>query len=81
MHFRNGADTQRLHQSPQALCIVNTRRHARELYERMADAEGAAHLTTLMCARHRREKLDKDCCFDAMIGLRPLALARGSRAT
>ena len=49
---------QRLHQSPQALCIVNTRRHARELYERMADAEGAAHLTTLMCARHRREKLD-----------------------
>ena len=49
---------QRLHQSPQALCIVNTRRHARELYECMADAEGAAHLTTLMCARHRREKLD-----------------------
>ena len=48
----------RLHESPQALCIVNTRRHARELYERMADAEGAAHLTTLMCARHRREKLD-----------------------
>ena len=49
---------ERLHKSPQALCIVNTRRHARELYERMADAEGAAHLTTLMCARHRREKLD-----------------------
>ena len=24
----------------------------------MAGAEGAAHLTTLMCARHRREKLD-----------------------
>ena len=49
---------ERLHESPQALCIVNTRRHARELYERMADAEGAAHLTTLMCARHRRERLD-----------------------
>ena len=49
---------ERLRQSPQALCIVNTRRHARELYERMADAEGAAHLTTLMCARHRRKKLD-----------------------
>ena len=47
-----------LQESPQSLCIVNTRRHARELYERMADAEGAAHLTTLMCARHRREKLD-----------------------
>ena len=49
---------ERLHEPPQALCIVNTRRHARELYERMADAEGAAHLTTLMCARHRRERLD-----------------------
>ena len=49
---------ERLHESPQALCIVNTRRHARELYERMADAECAAHLTTLMCARHRRERLD-----------------------
>ena len=47
-----------LRESPQSLCIVNTRRHARELYERMADAEGATHLTTLMCARHRREKLD-----------------------
>ena len=49
---------ERLYESPQSLCVVNTRRHARELYERMADAEGAAHLTTLMCARHRREKLD-----------------------
>ena len=54
----DAALAERLHESPQALCIVNTRRHARELYERMADAEGAAHLTTLMCARHRREKLD-----------------------
>ena len=54
----DAALAERLHESPQSLCIVNTRRHARELYERMADAEGAAHLTTLMCARHRREKLD-----------------------
>ena len=53
----DAALTERLHESPQSLCIVNTRRHARELYERMADAKGAAHLTTLMCARHRREKL------------------------
>ena len=48
----------RLRESPQALCIVNTRRHARELYESMADLEGALHLTTLMCARHRRERLE-----------------------
>ena len=54
----DAALAERLHKSPQALCIVNTLRHARELFERMACAEGAAHLTTLMCARHRREKLD-----------------------
>ena len=48
---------ERLGTSPQALCIVNTRRHARELYEFIADLEGAAHLTTLMCPFHRREKL------------------------
>ena len=49
----------RLLSAKQALCILNTRRHARELYERMAaeKAQGAFHLTTAMCARHRREKL------------------------
>ena len=50
--------TKRLSEWQQALCIVNTRRHARELYELLADIEGAVHLTTLMCARHRREKLE-----------------------
>ena len=41
----------------QVLCIVNTRRHARELYEAIRDEDGAFHLTTLMCAAHRREVL------------------------
>ena len=48
----------RLNESSQVLCIVNTRRHARELYEQLADAEGACHLSTLMCASHRRARLD-----------------------
>ena len=47
----------RLRAAPQVLCIVNTRRHARELYESLDAVEGATHLTTLMCARHRRERL------------------------
>ena len=48
----------RLRAERQVLCIVNTRRHARELYQLIGDEEGALHLTTLMCARHRRETLD-----------------------
>ena len=60
-HVGRMADTEltdRLRESPQVLCIVNTRRHARELYEQLADAEGACHLSTLMYASHRREHLD-----------------------
>ncbi len=41
----------------QVLCIVNNRRHARMLYKLIANETGAMHLTTLMCAAHRREVL------------------------
>lgn len=41
----------------QLLCIVNNRRHARAIYQAMADVPGARHLTTLMCAKHRSEVL------------------------
>lgn len=44
-------------QQPQVLCIVNNRRHARALFEQIRESEGAAHLTTLMCAQHRSDKL------------------------
>ena len=47
----------RLRAAEQVLCIVNTRRHARELYRLIAEAEGACHLSTLMCARHRSHVL------------------------
>jgi CRISPR-associated endonuclease/helicase Cas3 len=36
------------------LCVVNSRRHARELFAAIRDLPGAVHLTTLMCPRHRR---------------------------
>ena len=49
------ADT--LRENEQGLCIVNNRRHARCLYEKIADKPAAYHLTTLMCARHRSEML------------------------
>ncbi|HBZ49079.1 MAG TPA: CRISPR-associated helicase/endonuclease Cas3 [Halieaceae bacterium] len=41
----------------QVLCIVNNRRHARSLSQSIAHLDGACHLTTLMCAKHRSEAL------------------------
>jgi len=38
----------------QALCIVNSRAHARQLYAALRHLPGARHLSTLMCAVHRR---------------------------
>jgi CRISPR-associated endonuclease/helicase Cas3 len=42
----------------QVLTIVNTRRHARELFQRIRNEPGARHLSTLMCAAHRAEVLE-----------------------
>lgn len=47
----------RFREQPQMLCIVNSRRHARDLFAAIRDEPGAAHLTTLMCPRHRRQVL------------------------
>lgn len=47
----------RLLSEPQALCIVNSRRHARDLHRRIAVTEGARHLSTCLCAKHRRAEL------------------------
>lgn len=45
---------------PQALVIVNSRKHALELYgqAKQAGLEGLVHLTTRLCAAHRRKVLD-----------------------
>lgn len=42
-----------LNNHPQALCIVNTRRHARELYEALPNDGSRFHLSALMCPAHR----------------------------
>lgn len=51
-----------LTEADKALCIVNTRRHARELYRLIADKPGkkrpeARHLSTMMHAAHRSRVL------------------------
>ncbi len=48
----------RLNAHEQALCIVNTRRHASGLFG-MLEGEGKFHLSTLMCPIHRRAKLEE----------------------
>ena len=49
----------KLAEHPQMLIIVNTRRHARSLYDQAKPLDGTFHLTTLMCAKHRSQKLDE----------------------
>ena len=48
----------RLINQEQVLCIVNTRKFAQEVYERLP-YEGRFHLSTLMCPVHRKQKLDE----------------------
>jgi CRISPR-associated endonuclease/helicase Cas3 len=56
----NAALVEAVRPHPQALVVVNSRRHALDLY-RVAEAaglEGLVHLTTRQCAVHRREILE-----------------------
>ncbi len=48
----------RLRTHERVLCIVNTRAHARELYERIKGEDGCYHLSALMCPKHRSARLD-----------------------
>lgn len=41
----------------QVLCVVNTRKHAKALFDRLGRAEGHVHLSALMCPAHRSAKL------------------------
>jgi CRISPR-associated endonuclease/helicase Cas3 len=43
----------------QVLCIVNTRRHARQVYELIRDGQGGFHLSALMCPAHRTKVIWK----------------------
>ncbi len=47
---------ERLNAHRQVLCIVNTRRHAKALFDGLA-GEGRFHLSTLMCPKHRKATL------------------------
>lgn len=51
---------ERLNRENQVLCIVNSRRHAQSLYDRL-QGDGRFHLSTLMTPEHRRRKLEEIC--------------------
>lgn len=48
-----------LKRHPRVLCILNTRRHAREIFNLCRDLEGMHHLSAAMCAAHRSETLGR----------------------
>jgi len=50
---------ERLAAYPQVLCIVNTRKHARSLYETLQCSDGLYHLSALMCPVHRSQRLSE----------------------
>jgi CRISPR-associated endonuclease/helicase Cas3 len=47
---------EQMNAQPQALCIVNTRKHAKGLFDGLV-GEGRFHLSTLMCPAHRKETI------------------------
>jgi len=51
----------RLDSTPQALIIVNLRKHAQDLFDRLrvARTPGLFHLSSTMCAAHRADKLSR----------------------
>ncbi len=53
----DNALAKRLEDTKQALVILNNRRHAGEMFDRIRQLSGAAHLTTNMTAAHRRTVL------------------------
>lgn len=49
----------RLKDLKQVLCIVNTRRHARQVYESVRGEDCCYHLSALMCPAHRTEVISR----------------------
>jgi CRISPR-associated endonuclease/helicase Cas3 len=50
--------TEQIRKYEEVLVIVNTRKHAKKLYNTMEDVNGLYHLSALMCPVHRREVLN-----------------------
>lgn len=51
--------SRRLKDHQQVLCIVNTRSHAKHLFELLMESGNCYHLSARMCPVHRREQLEE----------------------
>jgi len=52
--------SRRIRQSKQVLCVVNTRSHARRIFEAVgSDVQGSFHLSATMCPEHRTQVLGR----------------------
>lgn len=49
--------SRRLSEHDQALCVVNSRKHARQIFQLLKGETGVFHLSALMCPAHRTQKL------------------------
>jgi CRISPR-associated endonuclease/helicase Cas3 len=49
--------TEEINKQNQVLCIVNTKKHAQDLFG-LLTGEGTFHLSALMCPKHRTEKIE-----------------------
>jgi len=61
VHYRETLDDQtianEISETQQALCIVNTRKHAQALYQLLPKSDQNYHLSALMCPEHRLQIL------------------------
>ncbi len=55
----DAAVIEQLRAEQQILCVVNTRKQAQQLYQGVSDLSGSFHLSTYMCAVHRKLVLAK----------------------
>ena len=51
--------TKKLNKLKQVLCVVNLKRHALELLDALEEDKGNLHLSTNLCAEHRRRRLEE----------------------
>ena len=63
LHFDNEKSThediaQLLKSEKRVLCIVNTRKHAQAIYERLPNDEMTFHLSRMMCSAHIKNTID-----------------------